>query len=87
MTMTMTANVVPSLLMLSTLVMEVIDSSEESVLTRALQHNIPEENVLDFRPFTKMYQFNAHLEFIACYIRFFTTNFPYFLSYSSSAHY
>jgi hypothetical protein len=40
-----TANV-PSLLILVTLIMEAILSSETSVLTRAVWHNIPEDGIL-----------------------------------------
>jgi hypothetical protein len=40
-----TANIVPSLLILSTLMMEAICSSETSVPTRAICHNIPEDSI------------------------------------------
>jgi hypothetical protein len=41
-----TANIVPSSLILVTLMMEVIHSTKMSVLTRAIRHNFPAEGIL-----------------------------------------
>jgi hypothetical protein len=41
-----TANIVPSLLVLSTLMMEAILSLEMSVLTRAMHDHIPEDGII-----------------------------------------
>jgi hypothetical protein len=44
-----TVNDVPSSLILSTLMMEAIRSSETPVLARAIQRNIPEDGILHSR--------------------------------------
>jgi hypothetical protein len=44
-----TANVVPSLLILFTLMMDATDSSETMVLIRATRHHIPEDGILHRR--------------------------------------
>jgi hypothetical protein len=41
-----TANVVPSSAILVSLIMEALHSSETTDLTRATQHNIPEDGIL-----------------------------------------
>jgi hypothetical protein len=51
-----TAKIVPSSPILVTLMMEAMCSSETSVLTRAMQRNIPEENILNNKAYpSKIY--------------------------------
>jgi hypothetical protein len=59
----LTANVVPSLLILVTLIMEVIRSSEMSVLIRATQRNIQEDNILHKK---SPWQKSNFLKYITC---------------------
>jgi hypothetical protein len=55
-----TANVVSSLQIVSTLVMEVTLSSETSVLTRPKQHHIPEDGILVSQLARKYGSFDSH---------------------------
>jgi hypothetical protein len=42
----LTANIVPSSLILYTLMMEAVRSSVTSILTRTIRHNVPEDDIL-----------------------------------------
>jgi hypothetical protein len=52
----LTAIVFPSLLILSTLMMEAIHSSKSSVLTRATRHHIPEDGILHVKNVRRMHE-------------------------------
>jgi hypothetical protein len=65
-----TANVVPSSPILVTLMMEAMHSSKTSVLSRATQHNIPEDGILHShrRENLKLYKlisgYHLHITFL-----------------------